>query len=77
MKIHFILVASGSIVTPRVNHAIFYDDAERAKEDAKAVVASLSKAGHFTFDLYDVGGDEHKAIASYRVETPEPVVTIR
>ena len=79
MKIDFILVAGGSISVPRINHVIFQEDAERAKEEAKEAVALLAKAGHFTFDLFDCRDPENKTnvIASYRVEIPEPVVTIK
>ncbi|QIG69663.1 hypothetical protein EVB81_094 [Rhizobium phage RHph_I46] len=78
MKINFVLLASGSAMLPRISHAIFEDDVQHAKKEAERVCAQLSKAGYFIFDLVDVSKHPHAdvIIESYRVETPEPVVTV-
>jgi hypothetical protein len=76
MQIGYVLVASGSVITTRINHVVFQDDLDRAKSEAAKVAATLSKAGYFNFDLYDVNGETHVHVASFTVETPEPVVTI-
>lgn len=77
MEINFILVASGSVTTPRLNHVVFAREAERAKTEAQDVVRTLAKAGYFAFDLFEIDGETQTRIESYRVEIPEPVVTVK
>ncbi|QGZ14037.1 DNA polymerase [Rhizobium phage RL38J1] len=74
MHINYFLVANGSSITPRITHAIFQPREEDAKEESVRVAKELSKAGYFNFHLYD---KDDNIIESYRVETPEPVVTPR
>jgi hypothetical protein len=79
MEVNFVLIASGSIVTPRISHIIFTNDPERAKEQAIAMVSSLGKTGlYFNFDLFDVSGGEGEVnIARFSVAIQEPVVTVK
>lgn len=77
LSANFVLVAQGSISTPVINHMVFAGGVDRAKIDASPVVAALSKAGYFTFTLYDVTGETHVQVAYYTVEMPEPLVTMR
>jgi hypothetical protein len=72
----YILVASGSITAPQLDILVYDTDDFNATERAKKMVAQLSKGGYFSFNLYVVK-DEHKVVATFRVETPEPVVTVR
>jgi hypothetical protein len=76
MKIEFLLLASGSSLAPRITHAIFEVSVELAKEEAIRVVTTLSKAGYYMFDLFDVR-DGDVLVESYNVETPAPVVTVK
>ena len=75
MEIQFLLIASAGITTPRINHVIFTDTAEKATEEASTVVGQLAKAGYFSFDLFDTK-QNNLIIASFRVEVPEPVVSV-
>ncbi|QNH71560.1 hypothetical protein PP938_gp170 [Rhizobium phage AF3] len=77
MKVEFILIASGSLTMPQIRHSIFEVSDILAKGEAVKVVSQLSKAGYFLFDLIDVRDETHVRIESYKVETPEPVVTVK
>lgn len=70
----YILVASGSVVNPQLN-IVVEGDATRAINTSKNMVAALSKGGYFHFYLYEVIAD-HLLIATFQVETPEPVVNV-
>ncbi|QIG68026.1 hypothetical protein EVB55_091 [Rhizobium phage RHph_Y68] len=72
----FILLASGSSITPCITHAMFESLTELAQEESIRVIKQLSKAGYYVFDLFDVRED-HVLVESYRVETPEPIVTVK
>jgi hypothetical protein len=76
MNIEFVLLASGSSVTPRIAHAIFEKTEAMAKEEAVRVVKQLSMAGYFMFDLFNVSQEVHVRVESYRVETAEPTVKV-
>lgn len=72
MKIDFVLVAEGTIIMPNLNIAIMDGYAEGAKVEAQGHIASLDKAGYTRFTLYDVSGEAHKQIATYRVGHQKP-----
>jgi hypothetical protein len=82
MKPSHILVATGGITTPRIQHAFFEAATSgteaRVNREAERVAATLAKAGYFQFSLHALADDGTFAeLASYRVETLEPVVSAR
>ena len=79
MKIDFILIATGHMNKPRINHTFLNnDDIEEVKVRANEVAVQLEKAGYFVFDLYDVRTDgAHVRIGSIKVETVEAIATFK
>lgn len=75
---NFILTASGHVTSPQLNIMVFETDAEKAKESAEKIVASLYGRTYFSFYLYDVSTEgKHFQVASFSVEQPKPIVTVR
>jgi hypothetical protein len=78
MLTKFILVASGSIITPKLDINVWEDFAPNARTTAEKMVAKLALAGYFQFTLYDVQDENnHKTIATFTVEVPAPVVSMK
>lgn len=77
MTPNYIFVATGNIVLPRIQHAIFESADSFAYKEADRIASALAKAGYFNFTLFAYEGGKETEIASYRVETPEPVVSAR
>lgn len=73
----FYLVAMGSIIHPRITHTIFDVRTEAVESESMKVAGMLSKAGYFTFYLYDAKeeGENQKPLKAFSVKQPEPVVT--
>lgn len=81
MNVNYVLVATGNVSLPRVNHTIHAIAATMATEEATKVVAALHKAGYFQFTLYDTRRDNKDGadiqIATFRVEENEPTIIVK
>jgi hypothetical protein len=80
MNVDFILNASGNVTMGRINHAIFADSRDKAKQEAQEAVAMLHKAGYFIFTLYDTSRKEVSAdveIARFTVEELAPLIIVK
>jgi len=79
MNVSFVLVATGSVALPRIQHGFSFQTIENAKISAQEVAKALHKAGYFQFTLYDTrrinGADVQ--IATFRVEEQEPIVFMK
>lgn len=75
----FMMVAQGSITTPKLDIAIWTDKPSCAVEEATKVAATLHKAGYFMFalDQFEEGQDLPIEVASFTVEQPEVAVTVK
>lgn len=76
MKANYILIASGSSFTPRLDIMISEEVDGRAVEVAQRQVAALCRAGYFNFELFDTK-ENHVRVCGFTVETPEPIVRPR
>lgn len=72
----YMLIASGSVITPRLDIVLNSDVKEDAAYEAQKIVRHLSKNGYHVFDLFELNEGQDKFVESYRVETPEPVVNV-
>ena len=72
----YVLCASGSATTPRVDAIIGSDDEDRAIEQAQAIAAKLSLAGYFAFDMFEVSPEGDKFFVGFRVDQPAPEVRV-
>ena len=81
MNIKYMLTASGSITMPMINHVLRINEITHAQSEAIDAVKTLSKAGFYQFHLWDMTEIDHlgqyKLIEEYRVELPEPMVTVK
>ena len=78
MEVKYILIATGSMSLPRIDHVICINDIERVKEEATKVAIALHGAGYFNFNLYEIdpsGPTFHHA--SISVEDQAPIAIIR
>lgn len=73
----YILVASGSSSLPTINHMIFDGAFTYATAEGSRVAGVLAGAGYFNFTLYDVRKETHVQVATYNVEQPKPIVTMK
>lgn len=77
MKVQFFLVASGSVVLPQLNVALFAFLPSGAIEIAAKYAEALAPAGYFSFNVYDASDEKNQVhLASIKVETPAPVATV-
>lgn len=77
MQMNYVLIADGSVTLPVINHTLLdAHDPNTADREITRIIQTLSKIGYYRFTMLDVRTDgHHKVIATYNVETPEPVVT--
>lgn len=70
------LIASGSVVIPKLDIALFTDTDEGAADLARPIVNQLTGAGYFQFTLHATPADgPHVQVETYGVRTPRPIVT--
>lgn len=72
----YMLIASGSVMIPRLDIVLHSDVKERAADDARRIAGHLSKGGYFVFDLFELSEGQDKFVETYRVETLEPIVNV-
>lgn len=77
MKANYILIASGSSFTPRLDIMIHEDTDGHATEVAQRQIATLCKAGYWNFELFCTKDSDHSRVCSFTVETPAPIVRPR
>ena len=80
MQVDYVLCATGRAGLPRINHGINFHTVENAILTAQETVAALSKAGYFSFTLYDtrrIKADADIEIARFTVEEQEPLIIVK
>ena len=78
MKVDYVLVATGNFLMQPIHHGIVTVNDKIAIEKCLERVKTLSKAGYFSFTLFDVKDEsDHKQICIFRVEQPEPIVSVK
>lgn len=78
MKVPYVLTATGNVAQPQINHCIFNLDETGAREEAAKVAPALYAAGYFNFTLFRVIDEEnHILVTTIKVESREPIVTVR
>jgi len=77
MKIDYILSATGNAIMPRIDHIFHSNDELYVKRQAETICLALSKAGYFSFNLYNVSACTHFHVATFTVEQPEPIIFVK
>jgi len=72
----FVLLASGHVVTPRLDIMLRSDQIEAARKQAQEIAAQLSKAGYFSFSVFEIEDGADKFVEAYRAEVVDPIITI-
>lgn len=75
--VKYLLLATGSVTTPRLDITLAVDTHKGATAAATKIVKQIAAAGYWSFDLFDISEGTDTLIESYRVEHPEPVVTVQ
>lgn len=77
MRAKFILIATGNPQLAKIEHCIYDDGADEARDQSHRVVKSLAKAGYYQFDLYDVDNDANPVLmGSFKADFPtEPAIS--
>lgn len=73
-NVKYVLVAGGGIGVPQLNIPLYLTAKHR--DEAADVAETLSKAGYYSFTVYDVSTEDHKFDCAINVDIPKPVAYI-